>query len=181
MNAASILRRAARVLEVRGKATGDYEWPTGQVCPLGALGVAASQGAEAFRFLLDVLPVRVEHRAVLDAARVLLSVIAPDVDEDEATVEDIIRIVGDWADNASLAEAVAALREAARRAEAVPFAALRRADIVEMGGEEMILLDDAHRDGDTCWTVVQRAGRPTAEKITRPADTVVRLVPRGVA
>lgn len=95
-------------------------------------------------------------------------------------VEDIIRIGGDWADNASLAEAVAALHEAARRAEAVPFAALRRADIVEMGGEEMILLDDAHRDGDTCWTVVQRAGRPTAEKITRPADTVVRLVPREV-
>lgn len=124
--AENILNAAIGVQQQRGRAFGTYELISGEVCPGGALAVAAGHPADYWMGLQAIDPVEFDagDRALVDAARCLAAVVAPGWCE--ASVELVVQHIGRWHDGERRpgdvapknSEVMTALRQAAELAAA---------------------------------------------------------------
>lgn len=130
MNAETILTDAIGVLEQRGRSFGVYLNQQGEVCVLGAMALAAGVAHDCWESLNLYPPDEWElgDAELVEASRLLLSILPYDVDFDDLTIEEIVEKIGDWHDGVldadgdkphapANSQVFAKLAEAARLAE----------------------------------------------------------------
>lgn len=93
-----ILSGAVDLMAARGRAHGSYELLGGQLCALGALAVAAGKDPDFWDILAGPEPYGHGDVELVEAARLLVQVIAPWHDADALMVGDLVEIVWDWHD-----------------------------------------------------------------------------------
>lgn len=99
-----ILTGAIYLMQARGRAYGNYDNRTGELCVLGGLAVAAGKEPDCWESLRGAYPHWLEpgDAELIEAARVLLRVACPTEDGEEMPaeilVEDLIERVGGWHD-----------------------------------------------------------------------------------
>ncbi len=119
MTAENLLNAAIGVLERRGRCRENFVLIDGSVDPLGALAVAAGEEPDAWMGLRELPESQITgtDRALVDAAWYLVVVAVPHVDSWQLPVDDMVGLLGDWADRATDAEVFDALTKAAHAAQ----------------------------------------------------------------
>ncbi len=147
--AENLLNAAIEVLERRGRCRENFVLADGSVDPLGALAVAAGEEPDIWMGLRELPESQIvgADRVLVDAAWYLVVVAVPHVDSWQFTVDDMVSLLGDWADRASDAEVFAALAKAAHATRQV--AALHASPagssqvVISRAAIECVLLDHA--------------------------------------
>jgi hypothetical protein len=128
VNASQILTDAIGVLEQRGRSFGTYLNRQGEVCVLGAMAMAAGTDHDIWEGL-GLYPEdewELGDAELVEAARILLTLLPIEVDLNDLPIEDLVEHIGDWHDGVwngenrdapTNAEVFGVLADAARLAE----------------------------------------------------------------
>lgn len=119
MNAETILNAAMGVLQHRGRCKANFVLADGSVDPLGAIGVARGMEPDIWMGLRELSPSEIygTDKDVVDAARFLAEAAVPGQCPLDMPVNDLVGVLGDWADAASDEEVYDAFTKAAHLAE----------------------------------------------------------------
>lgn len=117
----NLLNAAIGVLQTRRRCQGHFVLIDGSVDPIGALAVGAGEEPDVWMGLRELPESQIAgvDRVLVDAAWTLLGVAVPHVDAWQMAVNDVVRLLGDWADAASDDEVYDALTKAAHVAAQV--------------------------------------------------------------
>jgi hypothetical protein len=99
VNTSTICRDTIDVLKERGRSFGDYEYG-GKLCVLAGMAVSANRPVDHWGELQIAMPFELDDvdLILLEAARLLVRAISPDVAVRELSVDDLIERISGWHD-----------------------------------------------------------------------------------